>query len=140
MAEGKIFVGRKAELEQFKEVLKNPKGQAVLVVGQAGMGKTWLVNKMAEIAENHPKLKCGWVRYEVTPTDSVDSTMALMMDNAFEAASTEPGSFDKVPQRIQQWKVELLYAHCNDKNDLHRGLRHRAHDFQNEPSRALHDH
>ena len=32
MAEGKIFVGRKAELERFKEVLKNPKGQAVLVV------------------------------------------------------------------------------------------------------------
>jgi KaiC/GvpD/RAD55 family RecA-like ATPase len=99
MAEGKIFVGRKAELEQFKEVLKDPKGQAVLVVGQVGMGKTWLVNKMAEIAEKHPKLKCGWVRYEVTPTDSVDSTMALMMDNAFEAASTEPGSFDRVPER-----------------------------------------
>jgi len=56
MDEEKIFVGRKAELEQFKEVLKNPKGQAVLVVGQAGMGKSWLVNKMAEIAENQLKL------------------------------------------------------------------------------------
>lgn len=32
----KIFVGRKAELEQFRKVLENPKGQAVLVVGQAG--------------------------------------------------------------------------------------------------------
>ncbi len=32
MDTGKIFVGRKAELEQFKEGLKNPKGQAVLVV------------------------------------------------------------------------------------------------------------
>ena len=103
MSAEKIFVGRKAELEQFKEVLKNPKGQAVLVVGQAGMGKSWLVNKMAEIAENHPELQCGWVRYEVTPTDSVDSTMALMMDNAFEAASTEPGSFDRVPERKKQW-------------------------------------
>ena len=41
MAEGKIFVGRKDELEQFKKVLKNPKGQAVVVVGQAGMRKTW---------------------------------------------------------------------------------------------------
>ena len=39
MAEEKIFVGRKAELEQFKEVLKNPKGQAVLVVSQPGMGR-----------------------------------------------------------------------------------------------------
>jgi hypothetical protein len=33
----KIFVGRKAEREQFKEALNDPKGQAVLVVGQAGM-------------------------------------------------------------------------------------------------------
>ena len=77
MAEGKIFVGRKAELEQFKEVLKDPKGQAVLVVGNAGMGKTWLVNKMAEIAESHPELKCGWVRYEVTPTDSGSSIFGV---------------------------------------------------------------
>lgn len=48
MAEEKIFVGRKAELEEFKKVLAEPGGQAVLVVGQAGMGKTWLINKMAE--------------------------------------------------------------------------------------------
>ena len=30
MSAGKIFVGRKDELEQFKEVLKDPKGQAPL--------------------------------------------------------------------------------------------------------------
>jgi len=107
MAEERIFVGRKDELEQFRKVLEDPKGQAVIVVGQAGMGKTWLTHKMAENAENHPALKCWWVRYEVTPTDSVDSTMALMMDNAFEAASTEPGSFDKVPQRKKQWMALL---------------------------------
>ncbi|MHC4489813.1 MAG: tetratricopeptide repeat protein [Planctomycetota bacterium] len=114
MAEERIFVGRKDELEQFSKVLEDPKGQAVIVVGQAGMGKTWLAHKMAEVAENHPDLKCGWVRYEVTPTDSVDSTMALMMDNAFEAASTEPGSFDKVPQRIQQWKALLNVIKIGD--------------------------
>lgn len=94
MTTEKIFVGRKAELEQFKKVLRKPEGQAVVVMGQRGMGKTWLVNKMAQIGENHPELKCGWVRYEVTPTDSVDSIMALMMDNAFEAAQLEEGSFD----------------------------------------------
>jgi len=38
MAEGKIFVGRKSELEQFKEVLKKTKGQAILVCRYAGMG------------------------------------------------------------------------------------------------------
>jgi len=31
-----IFVGRNAELEQFRKVVEDPKGQAVLVVGQAG--------------------------------------------------------------------------------------------------------
>ena len=44
MAEKRIFVGREDELEQFHKVLEDPQGQAVLVVGQAGMGKTWLVN------------------------------------------------------------------------------------------------
>ncbi|MHC4693097.1 MAG: AAA family ATPase [Planctomycetota bacterium] len=53
MAEERIFVGRKKELEQFAKVLEDPKGQAVLVVGQAGMGKTWLVNKMAEVDEKN---------------------------------------------------------------------------------------
>ena len=107
MSDEKIFVGRKTELEQFKKVLKTPQGKAILVVGNRGMGKTWLINKMAEIALNHPKLKCGCVRYEVTPTDSVDSTMALIMDNAFEAANIEPGAFDKVPQRKKQWMALL---------------------------------
>ena len=47
MSGGKIFVGRKAELEQFKKVLEDPCGQAILVVGHRGMGKSWLVDKMA---------------------------------------------------------------------------------------------
>ena len=86
MDEQRIFVGRQAELERFREILEDPRGQAVVVAGQAGMGKTWLIDRMAELATQHPTLKCAWVRYEVTPTDSPDSTMALMMDNAFEAA------------------------------------------------------
>jgi hypothetical protein len=35
MTAEKIFVGRKAELEQFKKVFKDPRGRAVLLVGQA---------------------------------------------------------------------------------------------------------
>ena len=34
MGSERIFVGRKAELERFGEVLADPKGQAILVVGQ----------------------------------------------------------------------------------------------------------
>jgi tetratricopeptide (TPR) repeat protein/energy-coupling factor transporter ATP-binding protein EcfA2 len=114
MATQNGFVGRHAELEQFKKVLEDPKGEAVLVVGQAGMGKTWLVNRMATIAENHPDLKCGCVRYEVTPTDSVDSTMALMMDNAFEAGSVTEGSFDGTTRRLEQWRSFLNVFNMGD--------------------------
>ena len=103
MVNSEIFVGRKEELNEFTKALEDPRGQAIIVVGNRGMGKTWLVNRMAKSASEHPTLKCGFVRYEVTPTDSPDSTMSLMMDNAFEAASTEPGSFDNVPERKRQW-------------------------------------
>ncbi|HCO94926.1 MAG TPA: hypothetical protein DIU00_13405 [Phycisphaerales bacterium] len=114
MTADKIFVGRKAELEQFKKVLEDTRGQAVLIVGHRGMGKTWLINKMAELAENHPNFKCGCVRYEVTPTDSVDSTMALMMDNAFEAAQIEDGSFSGTARRLEQWRSILNVINLGD--------------------------
>ena len=80
------FVGRREELAAFDRVLRDPAGQAIVVVGQAGMGKTMLVDRMAACAADHPDLRCGSVRYEVTPTDDVAGTMALMMDHAFEAA------------------------------------------------------
>jgi len=114
MAKDRIFVGRKKEIEQFKKVLADQQGQAVLVVGQAGMGKTLLLNKMTEIAGSHPDLRCGFVRYEVTPTDSVDSTMTLMMDNAFEAAQITDGSLDGTARRLEQWRSFLNVFNIGD--------------------------
>jgi len=103
MADNRVFVGREAELKQFKEVLHDTKGQAVLVVGQAGMGKTWLMKEMLEGAYGELELECGWVSYEVTANDRPDSIMGLMMDNAFGAASTKPGNCDDVSERKRQW-------------------------------------
>jgi len=114
MAEDRIFVGRTKEIEQFKKVLENPQGQAVLVVGQAGMGKTLLLNKMSEIATSHPSLRCGCVRYEVTPTDSVDSTMSRIMDNAFEACQVAERSFDATGHRLKQWRSFLNVCNIGD--------------------------
>ena len=82
MSTERIFVGRRDELKQFDRVLRAEEGQVVLVVGQQGMGKTMLVNRMARAVLAHPELKCGAVRYDVTPTNSVDVTMALMIDEA----------------------------------------------------------
>ena len=81
MEEQRIFVGRKAELEQFKTILENSQGQAVVVVGQAGIGKTWLIHRMATLAAEHPDLTCGWVRYEVTPTDTKHKPMTRIKAN-----------------------------------------------------------
>lgn len=102
-----MFVGRSEELHEFARVLSDSRGLGVVVTGQAGMGKTMLVNQMARLAEGHPDLKCGWVRYEVTPTDSVDSIIELMMDNAYDAACVEEKSLDKTPHRLEQWRAFL---------------------------------
>ena len=103
MDEQRTFVGRQAELNRFREILEDPAGQAIVVVGQAGMGKTWLLDRMACVATKHPTLECGWVRYEVTPTDSPDSAMALMMDHAFEAAKQSDGFFEITDRSRKQW-------------------------------------
>jgi tetratricopeptide (TPR) repeat protein len=114
MAKSEIFVGRKEELKKFACVLDDPRGQAIVVVGNRGMGKTWLVNRIAKLASEHPKLKCGFVRYEVTPTDSPDSTMALMMDNAFDAGQVKEGSFDGTKRGLEQWRSFLNVFNLGD--------------------------
>lgn len=109
-----IFVGRKTELEEFRKVIEDPRGQAIIVTGNRGMGKTWLVNKIAKLAGEHPNLKCGCVRYEITPTDSPDSTMAIMMDNAFEAGQIKEGSFSGTEKRLEQWRSLLNVLNLGD--------------------------
>ncbi len=108
------FVGRRQELQRFDELLRSQSGQAILVVGPRGMGKTLLVNRMARCARYHPDLRCGAVRYEVTPADTVDTTMSLMMDNAFDAAGIKEKSFDATPHRLKQWRALLNTLHIGD--------------------------
>ncbi len=107
MAEGRPFVGRKAELERFEEFLLDRAGQMAIVVGQAGMGKTWLVERMAAFAQEHSDLNCGCVRYELTSNDSPDVVMERMMDDAFRAGQVVEGSFDNTAKRREQWYALL---------------------------------
>jgi tetratricopeptide (TPR) repeat protein len=97
-----IFVGRQDELDQFDKVLRDPGPRVALVVGQQGMGKTMLVERMMRAAENHPQLKCGAVRYKVAPTDSVDSVLELMLAHAYDAAAQTEGSFAPTERRRKQ--------------------------------------
>ncbi|MBN2562141.1 MAG: tetratricopeptide repeat protein [Phycisphaerae bacterium] len=114
MPRKRLFVGRKTELAQWAKVLALPEGQAVVVVGQQGMGKTMLVNKMAQAARERPDLSCGTVRYEITPTDGAAATMALMLDHAFEAARMVEGSFDATERRLAQWRAFLNVLKVGD--------------------------
>jgi len=43
-------------LTRFGEVLAEAEGQAVVVVGNRGMGKTWLVDKMGAVAVSKEEL------------------------------------------------------------------------------------
>lgn len=107
MASKIIFVNREKELAKFGEVLEKPEGQAILLVGQAAMGKSCLMDEMGKIALNHTKLRCGWIKYRVAKTDSVDTTMTLMMNEAFDAAKLEEGSFEATDRRLEQWRSLL---------------------------------
>ncbi|MFQ5596256.1 MAG: AAA family ATPase, partial [Anaerolineae bacterium] len=55
------FVGREPELEQLEDYLAaaiGGHGQVVLVAGEAGIGKTFLIERfLALTAENHPEVR-----------------------------------------------------------------------------------
>ncbi len=105
IAKDRIFVGRTKEIEQFKKVLEDQQGQAVLVVGNRGMGKTWLLDKMMKIASSHPTLKCGCMRYEVTETVPASSSMAVIMDDAYEASRSLKEGFKVTGRNKKMWKA-----------------------------------
>ncbi len=108
------FFGRQIELEQYKVELRNPRGSAILVVGQPGMGKTMLLNHLMTLASEIPDLKCGTVREEVTSSDAVESVLALLMDQAYEAANIKEGSFEPTPRRLEQWRSLLNIIKVGD--------------------------
>jgi tetratricopeptide (TPR) repeat protein len=103
------FVGRRDEQNRFQQLLSDAsqQGAAVLVVGPPGFGKTSLLDRFTQLASNHPELRCGAARYELTPTDSPDSTLAIMIDHAYEAANVTEGSFEPTDRCIKQWKAIL---------------------------------
>ncbi len=110
----RLFVGRRDELERFDEVLAREDGEAIVVVGHQGMGKTMLVDQMADRARHASDLECGAVRYEVTKNDTVASTLALMIDHAFEAATVTESTFSGTARRREQWQSLLNVAKLGD--------------------------
>jgi hypothetical protein len=107
MADETVFVGREDELKQWAKVLASTKGCAVLVVGEEGMGKTLLLNRMVSFALKRSELTCGAVRYEVAPTDSVNDLLQDMMRHAYEAANPTEDGFSGTERRREEWRAFL---------------------------------
>lgn len=101
MSSEKYFVGRKDILLQFDEFLKCSKGQAALVVGQQGMGKTMLLEQMMKRAIENPELECACIRHEVVETDSVDATMDEILDQAYYEAEIGPPPPDRQTEQLR---------------------------------------
>ncbi len=103
------FVGREAEIKRFRHLLDTGSGRAVVIVGQQGMGKTTLAERLLEEAAQHPTLDCRSLWYEVTRLDTVDALMERMLEGAFAGADVH-GSFVPSEQRRKQWKALLRFV------------------------------
>ena len=77
------FVGRRIELARWEEVLADPRGQAVLVVGPQGFGKTVLGGRMLKLAESHQTFDCRTETFPVTDNDTADAVAMTIMGRCF---------------------------------------------------------
>ena len=99
------FVGRKQELAQWSNILAQTAdiGQAVVVVGKYGMGKTWLLDQMIQNALENESIKCFAVRYVIGPSESSGMILRVILDDMFQAARYEAGTLDAEGKRFGQW-------------------------------------
>lgn len=107
----RIFVGRQQELKEFEEALRKPEGQAILVVGQAGMGKSWLIEEMVARAESgtlfqcEPGPECWAMSYEIRPTDSVNRIVEQIVTDACEAAQPIRQKLGMTGDKKDKWRA-----------------------------------
>jgi tetratricopeptide (TPR) repeat protein len=100
------FVGRHEEREAWCRILADSDlGQAIVVVGKYGMGKTWLLDQMINDACQIPALQCAALRYSVAPGESPAMVMKMMLEDAFQAARYDAGLLDAEEKRFFQWNI-----------------------------------
>ena len=101
----RIFVGRKQELDQWSQLLTGAAetGQAVVVVGKYGMGKTWLLDQMVLKAQEDKSRQCFAARYVMGPGESPGMILRAILEDMFQAARYETGSLCSEGKRFEQW-------------------------------------
>ncbi len=95
---GSVFVGRELEirmLSQHLDSVLNGKGTTVFISGEAGVGKTKLVNEFLGLAEKMGiRVLKGWCLSEVAPsyfpfTEAINSLMSVISDEKAKIAMTK---------------------------------------------------
>lgn len=106
------FVGRKTELKQFESVLADPTPQAILIVGQQGMGKSMLARKFHDMALSHANTGGGSFVFKVRKDRSIGGTLEDVLAEAEQAANAAFGSlgFTGVRQGIWSGLISLIDA------------------------------
>ena len=97
------FVGRRAESALWSEYLADSQGEAVLIVGTEGTGKSALIDQIVLQTWLDRRFRCGYVRYDVGLHDSPESIMRYMLEDAFHAARAAAGAVDAPGLRFWQW-------------------------------------
>jgi tetratricopeptide (TPR) repeat protein/energy-coupling factor transporter ATP-binding protein EcfA2 len=92
MAIADIFVGRANELAQFNDILEDPGGQIILIVGHQGMGKTVLMDHLEKLAERFSNGKS--IRYRVFPSETPETIMETILTDVQNASQKAAGFFD----------------------------------------------
>ncbi len=109
-SDGPIF-GREIESSQFENSLSSASemGKVVLVVGQAGMGKSTLLRKFRQIADTHPKLECSVAGFELSELDSPETFLEKLLHETFGMARHSDGkSWIKGPNAKNQ--IEAIFG------------------------------
>ena len=102
-AAGQATVAAQAVPAEQATVVGQAVGQAVVVVGKYGMGKTWLLDQMVRKAQASPSLQCFAVRYVMGPGESPGMILRTILEDMFQAARYEAGSLDSTGKRFEQW-------------------------------------
>ena len=97
------FVGRRRESALWSDYLADPAGQAILIIGGEGSGKSAMFDQIIIQAWHETEFRCGYVRYDVSADDSPESILRYMMDDAFHAARASAGAVDNPGLRFWQW-------------------------------------
>ncbi|HLW90002.1 MAG TPA: adenylate/guanylate cyclase domain-containing protein [Roseiarcus sp.] len=113
------FVGRQAELQQFRSIvaacLARNAGHAVYVRGEAGIGKTRLVDQMRSFAESQ-----GFVAHRSLVLDfgvgkGQDPIRALLQSLLGLSAASEPAARSSAAERVERDGVvteqQLVFLH-----------------------------